>query len=243
MLAIAAALGACSLLVAVAWVASSGVGSVASGERPFTLALNLPTPTSAGGPAATFTAPPGSQQQGTGPNLSWIGAIVEVIALLALAALVVFLLARWLASSAQGLVDRFRNLRRPVSFEPPHPPSALREKLASAREEHFARLTEGIPRNGIVRCWMSFEDAAQEVGVGPKPTETPTEFLTRLLQRSGIDPAPGKRLAGLYHEARFSTHPLSEDDRTAARQALTQLHHQLEVKGSELDQGIAGVGS
>ena len=42
-----------------------------------------------------------------------------------------------------------------------------------------------------------------------------------------LDPAATDRLASLYREARFSTHPLGEEARAAARDALAVLHADL----------------
>lgn len=237
LLAAGAALSACLVLVAVAWVASTGVGPLASGVRPF----HFPLPSSTGSTSTQppFSPPASSNDQGssTGPDLSWIGLIFEFLVLLTVAGALVWLLVLMVPRNV-----RWRMPRAParIEFQEPAVASKLEEELTSAREVHLTRLSEGSPRNGIVQCWMAFEDAAAAVELPPLRAETPTEFLTRLLSHLEIDPRPGVRLANLYHVARFSSHPLGEADREAARQALLDLHTQLRSRrGSD----VTGVGS
>ncbi len=228
-----AALGACLVLIAVAWAASTGVGQLASGERTVQYA---PPSYSASGTFYPDTAGPKALQQdqnlGSGPDLTWIGKIFGGIVLLTLAALLTWALYVWMAGRFES---RGRWGRERVEFADFPETSRLEEELLSAREVHLTRLADGPPRNGIVRCWMAFEEAATAVDLPPRLTETPTEFLTRLLEQLQVDPRPGVRLAELYHVARFSSHPLTEADRAAARQALLEVHAQLGAgRGSDV---------
>jgi hypothetical protein len=67
--------------------------------------------------------------------------------------------------------------------------------------------------------------------VARAPAETPTEFITRFLHRLDVDPRAAATLAELYHEARFSTHPLPPDARARARAAVEQVHRDLSTAG------------
>lgn len=230
LLAIGSALVACLVLVAVAWAASSGVGQLATGERPLHLnfATEGPTP-----PTGTITASPvpSSTQTSTGPDLTWLGGILTFLTMFVIVALLGALL--WLVAPRRLRWRVPRRLAR-VDFEDPRVTAKLEETLVSTRDVHLARLSQGSARNGIVQCWMSLEEAATLVGLPPRSAETPTEFLTRLLDQLQVDPTPGVRLAGLYHVARFSSHPVTEADRDAARRALVELHAQLRSRrGSE----------
>ncbi len=49
----------------------------------------------------------------------------------------------------------------------------------------------------------------------------------RFLHALDLDPRPVAALAGLYHEARFSTHTLTEDARERAIAALEAIHDDL----------------
>ncbi len=71
------------------------------------------------------------------------------------------------------------------------------------------------------------EEAAAEAGVVRRPAETATEFVVRFLHTLDVDPRPVAQLEDLYHEARFSTHPLGSDARTRAEAALEAIHRDL----------------
>ena len=51
-------------------------------------------------------------------------------------------------------------------------------------------------------------------------SRTPTELVAEVLGGFNVDPAAIERLAALYREARFSEHPIGEEQREAAREAL-----------------------
>src|SRR3982074_1623466 len=59
------------------------------------------------------------------------------------------------------------------------------------------------------------------------PSETPAEFTVRVLAVGGISAPELTRLAGLYREARYSSHGSSEAARAEARAALTRLRDEL----------------
>jgi hypothetical protein len=105
-----------------------------------------------------------------------------------------------------------------------------REALRRDRELYDAALAESDVRNGIVACWVLLEETAAEVGIPRLPAETATELVMRFLGTLDVDPRPVARLAGLYHEARFSTHALPADSRLRAEQALAAIHADLDRK-------------
>ncbi len=97
-----------------------------------------------------------------------------------------------------------------------------REVVEAAGEQHAA-LLQGSPRNAIVACWHRFERIARRAGVPPEPWETANEFTARVLTDLGADPHALAWLAGLYREARFSDHELTESDRRSAQAALEEI--------------------
>lgn len=214
-------------LLMLLWAAISGPGQVVAGGPSAQTAV--PTATaSANAPPQGHRTPLPRQQPPPSRNavdLSWLGELVEAALVLG---------AGWLAwvgirALRDKMLEREHPTRIAARFDVVPDPVAVAERLASDREAHLERLAEGTPRNGIVRCWVLFEDEATDLGVAPSPTETPTEFLTRFLHRLDVDPRPAGRLARLYHEARFSTHELTEAHRGAARGALLSLHQDLAV--------------
>jgi hypothetical protein len=109
---------------------------------------------------------------------------------------------------------------------------AAREAMTRDRERHEEALAEADIRNGIVACWVLLEEAAADAGFPRRPSETPTEFVVHVLHALDVDPRPVAELAGLYHEARFSSHRLSDGSRARAEAALAGIHSGLSAVGA-----------
>jgi len=102
-------------------------------------------------------------------------------------------------------------------------------------EAQRAALLHGSPRNAIVECWLRLESAVASAGVTHDPAETSTEFTFRVLTTLQVDQVAIERLAALYREARFSDHPMDERARSAAIDALDDIHEALRaVRGREV---------
>ena len=99
----------------------------------------------------------------------------------------------------------------------------------------------GDPGDAVVLAWLTLEDAAADCGLARRPHQTPTEFTTAVLAGLDVDAAALHRLRLLYQRARFSTHPVTEDDVDAARDALRRLVADLEAApDAPAVQGSAG---
>jgi len=85
-------------------------------------------------------------------------------------------------------------------------------------------LLGGSPRNAIVECWLLLEHAVVAAGVGRNPADTSTELTVRVLTKLQVDEGAIEHLAALYREARFSDHAMGEDARSAAVDALDDIH-------------------
>jgi hypothetical protein len=169
--------------------------------------------------------------QGIMPHLvvlSWAGRILR-IGLLALAAWLVY---RGLLLLRELVRDRARPEPRPteVQFEVLDDPDVLVDEIRSDAAAQLALLHGGSPRNAIVACWDRFEQQAGRVGLTRKPWETSSEFTLRALDFVAADGGAVARLERLYHEARFSEHPIDEDRRTAAVEALETIHASLPTR-------------
>lgn len=88
-------------------------------------------------------------------------------------------------------------------------------------------LTEGEPRNVVVRCWVALEDAADASGLPRDTSETAAEFTRRFLGVWDVDEALTQELAELYREARFSRHPVSREVGDRAVELVGSIHEQL----------------
>jgi len=121
---------------------------------------------------------------------------------------------------------RWSRRRRPrtVEFEVLDEVAAT---IAADAEAQQSALRRGTPRNAIVECWLRLEAAVVAAGVPRNPADTSTELTQRVLTTSHVDPTAIARLAALYREARFSNHPMTEDSRRDAIDALDAVHEGL----------------
>jgi Domain of unknown function (DUF4129) len=214
-------------LLVLVWAASAGpVRMLRDSGRRYVFEPPPPPPPSgspSGGPGPTLREV--TKDVRPLADLSWLGDLIATAILLAVAAAVLLALA-WLW--------RHR-------WRPPAPPEqvdfeVLPDRLATAlREDRVAQLEAvagGDARNGIVACWLRLQETLTAAGVPPGRAETSAEYVVRVLHRLDLDPVPVARLAALYREARFSTHPVDEDARRAATEALEALHRELAGRGA-----------
>ena len=107
--------------------------------------------------------------------------------------------------------------RRPLAGEGPaeHPMlQAFDESLDDLRAERDVR-------RAIIACYARMERALARTGAARRPSETPFEFLARVLEH--IARAPGRVLTDLFERAKFSTEPLGDADKQQALAALEAL--------------------
>ena len=217
-------LGGAVLLLAV-WVSSTDtirliVGTPHGGQS----GLSFPNPQS--GPT---TGRPHKVPQPVGTPLYVIVLEWVILCLLALS-LITFLV--------YAVVSARRNAREArlhkASWEdvdladiPDVPPAVLE----ATRRQLFA-LREGAPRNAIVACWMELESTCRENGFPRAPSETSTEFVSRVLAQFAVSEAAVFSLAAVYREARFSEHDLGEGHREAAITALEQVLSDLQHRAA-----------
>jgi hypothetical protein len=153
---------------------------------------------------------------------------LEVLLLLALVA-VAALLAR-AAYEAWKRRPRRAAGRAAVAFDTRGEPARLVAAITEDAEEQDRLLLDGEARNAIVAAWQRFEVQGEAAGVGRRQWETSSEYAIRILDRVAADSGAVNRLAGLYREARFSEHPITEEHRAAALEALHQIRRSLGVR-------------
>ncbi|MBY8889267.1 DUF4129 domain-containing protein [Streptomyces sp. PTM05] len=92
------------------------------------------------------------------------------------------------------------------------------------------------PRQAVIACWSVLRDEAARRGARPSPADTPERLLRRAGDVGLAGGEAGPRLAGLFREARFSTHPITEEHRVRAEDALrriTRHHADVDVDGHD----------
>jgi hypothetical protein len=76
--------------------------------------------------------------------------------------------------------------------------------------------SEREPRLAVQRAYARMEESLSAIELWRAPDETPTEFTARVLRALGASAAAASELTGLFEIARFSDHPMDEDDRRRA---------------------------
>jgi hypothetical protein len=91
------------------------------------------------------------------------------------------------------------------------------ERVGSGLRRSLADLeSERDPRLAVQRAYAHMEESLAEIELSRAPDETPTEFTARVLRVLGASAAAASDLTGLFEIARFSDHPMGEDDRRRA---------------------------
>ncbi len=110
--------------------------------------------------------------------------------------------------------------------------SSFQDRLVPIVDEAANQLELGNdPRSAVMVAYAGVEGALAELGHPPQPTETPTEYLTRILSEVIVDPAPLIDLARLHELARFSNHLITEGDKWEAAAALRRVRSELSRVG------------
>lgn len=137
--------------------------------------------------------------------------------------LVLLLAAAGLVLLALAVRHRPRLQRRPPDAVVPPAGEPAASALTDAMDRALAAVEQPDAREAVVQAWLRLGAAAAEAGTPSRPAETATEYAERLARAHGLPPSSVHRLAALYREARFSGHPVHDDQRDEARAHLTAL--------------------
>jgi hypothetical protein len=189
-----------ALLTAVALLAIPVSLVVAAGHGH----VGQPQPTPANSP------PPATQPAGSSePQVIHAAPIAAaVIGALLIAALIGYLLWR----------------RRSVEAAETEEPAARPASPAAAAALSGATALRDFrdPRQAILACYAAMRAALLRSGVPANAADTPTDFLLRVAT-TGVATSSVHRLTALFHEARFSAHPMTSADRREAESALHEI--------------------
>lgn len=213
-------LGAATTLLLAAWVSAAGpVGVFARQEFS---GKESPTPGDDFG--SVKTPPPKSDGLKTADVRHadpWVVSAVELFMKVVLAVVVVIVL----AAIGRALLDRWRS--RGHVEDQVSPGDIVPDVLLDAAVEGERRLSRGTPSDAVIAAWVALEDAVRSAGVRDDDSRTAAELVTAVLRSHRVDREPLDTLAALYREARFSRHPIGEEQRTAAREALVRVQADL----------------
>ena len=120
--------------------------------------------------------------------------------------------------------------RRRRTFPPPPEPEVEpdAEPLVAALAAGARVLHEDPdPRTAIIGCYAAMERSLADAGSPPRLADTPAEVLGRATTTGLVRPAPATTLTGLFRQARYGSHPMTEADRATAIDALAQVRADL----------------
>ncbi len=143
------------------------------------------------------------------PGVSWIPIVV--VAALALAAIAAYVLAE----------RRSKGGRRESEL-------LLAERLAAVLDDTLDDIRAEVdPRRAIIACYARLEDVLAANGAPRVASETPDEYLARVLHELEIDPGAVGRLTDLYTRVKFSPHAVGVAMKDDAIAALEQTRDEL----------------
>ena len=217
---VAVGLGTAATLLLGAWVSAAGPVGVFARQDFSGRESSEPGQDFGPGPAS---APTGDGLKGAEVRHSdpWVVALVELAMKVVLGVVVVIVL----VAIGRALLDRWR--ARAVSDDQVTEVDVVPEVLLEAALEGERQLARGTPANAVIAAWVALEDACRAAGVRDDHSRTAAELVTAVLRSHRVDRAPLDTLAALYREARFSRHPIGEDERTTARTSLVQVQGDL----------------
>jgi hypothetical protein len=133
------------------------------------------------------------------------------------------------ALAAAALIGYRRRRRPPLppldqGTDPDAAPLAA-ALAAGARALH----SDPDPRTAIIGCYAAMERSLAGAGLPPRLADTPAEVLSRATE-SGLVRSTwaAATLTGLFRQARYSSHPMTEADRASAIGALARVQADLD---------------
>jgi hypothetical protein len=135
------------------------------------------------------------------------------------------------------LVPRLPGWRRPRRSRRPVPPvelapDDLARQVSDTLAATLSQLASGHIRDAVILCWHRLQEAAEAAGLRRSPADTSSELAERLLASLPLSEEPLRRLATLYREARFSSHPIPDSAVAQARADLARLRSELTLAAS-----------
>lgn len=115
--------------------------------------------------------------------------------------------------------------------------SRMRAGVAAAQ----ARVVDDVvPREAIVAGWLELERAAAASGMSRSLAQTPTEFTTEVLTRTGANPHAVRGLLQLYLRARFSGVTVTGDEAGRARECVRAIAVSWDDPAAGSDRDVTG---
>jgi len=173
------------------------------------------------------------------PAPSPIGRAIWTVLAIAVAAVVLALVARWVYRAVKALLATRIALAParddlPVGVGLPGKPLTP-QQVKDAVGEAIERLDNAPnPTDAVILAWLALEDAAKRHGMARDPAQTPTEFTAGLLDASAVPRADTVNLRTLYLRTRFSHQAAATNDVEHARAWLLHIARAMESTADEV---------
>jgi hypothetical protein len=190
----------------------------AAGGGPPSGVLTSPPPRNEG----PIRVPPPDQHHHFRLPWSVIGWLLLGVLIVAVVAIIVTF---WPRMSIGRRARRAPGRARPIQ---PAPDDLIRQ-VSNTLRSTMSQVSGGQIRDGVILCWHRLEQTAEAAGLRRSPADTSSDLVGRLLASMPVSEAPLNRLAALYREARFSSHPIPAEAVAQARSDLAQLRSELEA--------------
>lgn len=212
--------GAAATLILAAWVSAAGPVGVFVPQDFSGPESTVPGDDFGPGPIVSATNQ-GLERADVRVSDPLLVTVVEFALKLVLVAVVVIVL----VAIGRALRDRWAN--RETDSADTITADVLPEALLEGAVEGEQLIARGTPGNAVIAAWVALEDAVRSAGMREDDSRTASEVVTAVLRSYRVDRAPLDTLAALYREARFSEHPITEAQRTTAREALVHVQADL----------------
>lgn len=129
--------------------------------------------------------------------------------------------------------DSIQARGRPIEVDKGTPkPATHAAEVAAVLDAGLDQLAQSgsDPRSVVISCWVRLEDAAASAGTPRRPSDSPTDYVLRLLEVHQISRPVLDRLAAVYRAARYSFGDVDDSMRGEAVSALQHLRAELEAK-------------
>lgn len=222
--------GTALVLLLAAWV--SGAGTITA----FAPNVGQPSPTKTVGELIEQDQTDNASQGGPTSTPADGNHFVTTTVVWTLRVLLVLIVLTVLFVVVRAIVRRLR--RDPVIPKDAVRAGLLPDVLASGLRDIEGELDRGTSSEAVINAWLALERTATSIGIDDDVARTPAEFVAEVLGGFHVGPEAIERLAALYREARFSEHPIGEEQREAARQALRRVRADLPEALHPADHGV-----
>lgn len=174
-----------------------------------------------GGPSGSNTNPVvTSLPTGTKSHFALSGTLVFVLIFLVVAVVVGAVVVALRRQPAPAPSAPLRKLKQP------EPEELVRRFYSLVGDSLDDLRAEPDPRRAVIAAYARMERGLGSLGIERLLSETPFEYLARVLERLSVSDAAARRLTDLFEHAKFSAAPVDDEMKAAAVSALEDIREE-----------------